>query len=56
VGLRAIEVVRPSLESVFLTLTGRRYNEAALVARSRRGVSGSSSFTSYGLLVATHCR
>jgi ABC-2 type transport system ATP-binding protein len=31
-GLRAIEVVRPSLESVFLTVTGRRYDEAALVA------------------------
>jgi ABC-2 type transport system ATP-binding protein len=28
-GLRAIEVVRPSLESVFLTVTGRRYDEAA---------------------------
>jgi ABC-2 type transport system ATP-binding protein len=25
-GLRAIEVVRPSLESVFLTVTGRRYD------------------------------
>ena len=24
-GLQAIEVVRPSLESVFLTVTGRRY-------------------------------
>jgi ABC-2 type transport system ATP-binding protein len=31
-GLRAIEVVRPSLESVFLNLTGRRYDDAALVA------------------------
>lgn len=31
-GLRAIEVVRPSLESVFLTLTGRRYDDATLVA------------------------
>jgi ABC-2 type transport system ATP-binding protein len=28
-GLLAIEVVRPSLESVFLTVTGRRYAEAA---------------------------
>ena len=26
-GLRAIELVRPSLESVFLTVTGRRYDE-----------------------------
>jgi hypothetical protein len=31
-GLRAIEVVRPSLESVFLTVTGRHYDDAALVA------------------------
>ena len=27
-GLCAVEVVRPSLESVFLTVTGRRYDEA----------------------------
>jgi len=27
--LRAIEVVRPSLEAVFLTVTGRRYDDAA---------------------------
>lgn len=27
-GLRAVEIVRPSLESVFLTVTGRRYDEA----------------------------
>jgi ABC-2 type transport system ATP-binding protein len=32
VGLRAIEVVRPSLETVFLTVTGRRYDDAPLVA------------------------
>jgi ABC-2 type transport system ATP-binding protein len=31
-GLRAIEVVRPSLESVFLTVTGRRYDDVPLVA------------------------
>lgn len=30
-GLRAIEVVRPSLESVFLAVTGRRYEEHATV-------------------------
>ena len=28
-GLLAIEVVRPSLESVFLTVTGRRYDRLA---------------------------
>jgi ABC-2 type transport system ATP-binding protein len=31
-GLRAIEVVRPSLETVFLTVTGRRYDDVPLVA------------------------
>jgi ABC-2 type transport system ATP-binding protein len=31
-GLRAIEVARPSLETVFLTVTGRRYDDAPLVA------------------------
>jgi ABC-2 type transport system ATP-binding protein len=30
-GLRAIEVVRPSLESVFLAVTGRKYDEHAAV-------------------------
>jgi ABC-2 type transport system ATP-binding protein len=30
--LRAIEVVRPSLESVFLTITGRRYDDVAAEA------------------------
>jgi ABC-2 type transport system ATP-binding protein len=30
-GLRAIEVVRPSLESVFLSVTGRRYDQEPVV-------------------------
>jgi ABC-2 type transport system ATP-binding protein len=28
--LRSIEIVRPSLESVFLTVTGRRFGEQTL--------------------------
>jgi ABC-2 type transport system ATP-binding protein len=32
--LVAIEIVRPSLESVFLTVTGRRYDPAALVSEA----------------------